>query len=83
QKIGIAGFLDELSIAVEAWKDVKQDFSFIQLKKFTSPPPQSEFKTNDIVSLFLYGEENQALIKNAVIKKESGYYLFRNKIKDL
>ncbi|MCP6514038.1 hypothetical protein NL469_27880, partial [Klebsiella pneumoniae] len=63
--------------------DVKQDFSFIQLKKFTSPPPQSEFKTNDIVSLFLYGEENQALIKNAVIKKESGYYLFRNKIKDL
>ena len=83
QKIGVAGFLDELEDAINTWKDIKSDFSFTQLKKFISPAPQQDFKTSDIVSLFLYGAENQALIKNAVLNKESGYYLFRSKIKDL
>lgn len=82
-KIGVAGFLDELSNAIDTWKDVKNEFTFTQLKKFNSPAPQQDFKTSDIVSLFLYGEENQSLIKNAVLNKESGYYLFRNKIRDL
>lgn len=82
-KIGIAGFLDELSNAMGTWSEVKNEFSFIQLKKFKSPAPQQDFKTSDLVSLFLYGKENQSLIKNAVLNKESGYYIFRDKIRDL
>lgn len=83
QNIGIAGFLDELSTSVDTWKGIKNDFYFTQLQRFYSPAPQAEFKTNDIISLFLYGKENQALIKNDVLNKESGYYIFRNKIRDL
>ncbi|HHQ6603428.1 TPA: SIR2 family protein [Serratia fonticola] len=83
KNIGIAGFLDELSTAIDTWKDVKTEFNFTQLKKFISPAHQEEFKTSDIVSLFLYGKENQALIKSAVLNKKSGYYIFRSKIRDL
>ncbi|WP_413478741.1 SIR2 family protein [Serratia proteamaculans] len=81
--IGISGFLDELSISIDTWKEIKQEFHFTQLRRFISPTPHTDFKTNDIVSLFLYGEENQPLIKNAIEKKESGYYIFRSKIKNL
>lgn len=82
-KIGISGFLDELSFSLETWPEVKCEFNFTQLKKFTSPIPQEEFKTNDITSLFLYGDVSQSLIKNAVLNNTSGYYIFREKVRDL
>ncbi|WP_141653806.1 SIR2 family protein, partial [Erwinia billingiae] len=83
QKIGVAGFLDELKISLDLWDGSEKEFTFNNLRRFRSPLPQPDVKTNDIVSLFLYGEESQAIIKDSVLNKKSGYYIFRDKIKDL
>lgn len=61
----------------------QSEINYTNLRKHESVIPYGESTTKDLISLFLYGKENQAAIKESVITENNDYYIFRRKIKDL